>query len=565
MKVIILLIVLSSNILAQVEEADIMPGKRGNKFRVWIYFHDKPGSVNAFISERAIERRKKNKAYATSGWYDKEVFSEYVNTIKNLGLEIKNSSRWLNAISVETDINNLKNILEYDFVKKIKPVYRYRKKKKTIFKDKGNAINNSLINRDLDYGYSQAQIEQINAHIGHQRGYFGQGIRILLLDTGYLLDHSAFDSLNVIDQYDFINNDSITHNELDQDNSQQINHGTAMLSIIGSYLPGSLIGPAYKSEFLLAKTEDVSNESQVEEDNYIAALEWGEALGADISSSSLGYLDWYSYCDMDGNTAVTTIGVDIASSLGMLCVTSAGNWGGTPPNQDPCQIPLEHYISAPADADSVISVGAVSGTGEIAYFSSKGPSYDGRIKPEVCAMGVGVVGVQVGSQNDITTVYSGTSASCPLVSGAVAIIMSAKPDWTAMQVRHAILSTASNYSSPDTNKGYGIVNIADALDFEFSTNSVSSSNTVNNFHVSNAYPNPFNPIVYFDLEVGSRMFIKVEILNLNGKTISDLFNETIGISQTSLEWDGSSYASGIYFVRVIIKNRRYLQKITLLK
>ena len=565
MKIIVLLIALSTSIIAQVEEADIMPGKRGDNFRVWIYFYDKPGSVNAFISERAIERRKKNKAYATSGWYDKEVFSEYVNTIKNLGLEIKNSSRWLNAISVETDLNKLKNILEYDFVKKIKPVYRYRKKKKAAFKDKGNAINNSAINRDLDYGYSQAQIEQINAHIGHQRGYFGQGVRILFLDTGYLLNHSAFDSLNVIDQYDFINNDSITYNEVDQDNSQQINHGTAMLSIIGGYLPGSLIGPAYKSEYLLAKTEDVSNESEVEEDNYVSALEWGEALGADISSSSLGYLDWYSYCDMDGNTAVTTIGIDIASSLGMLCVTSAGNWGGTPPNQDPCQIPLEHYISAPADADSVISVGAVYGTGEVAYFSSRGPSYDGRIKPEVCAMGVGVFGVQVGTQNDISSVYSGTSASCPLVSGAAAIIMSAKPEWTAMQVRHAILSTASNCSAPDTTIGYGIVNIADALDFEFTTNSLSSSNVVEDFNISSAYPNPFNPKVFFNLDIGSSMFIKVEILNLNGKTVSILLNRNIEISKKNLEWDGSNFSSGIYFIRVTAKNRRYLQKITLLK
>ncbi len=565
MKIIVLFFILSSNILAQVEKADIMPGKRGDNFRVWIYFHDKPGSVNAFISERAIQRRKRNRAYESSGWYDKEVSSEYVNTIKNLGLEIKNKSRWLNAVSVETDLNKINNLLEYDFVKKIEPVYRYTKKKKVAFKDKGNAINNNSLHRDLDYGYSQTQIEQINAHIGHQRGYFGQGVRILLLDTGYLLDHSAFDSLNVIDQYDFINNDSITYNELNQDNSQQINHGTAMLSIIGGYLPGSLIGPAYKSEYLLAKTEDVSNESQVEEDNYVSALEWGEALGADISSSSLGYLDWYSYCDMDGNTAVTTIGVDIASSLGVLCVTSAGNWGGTPPNQDPCQIPLEHYISAPADADSVISVGAVYGTGEIAYFSSRGPSYDGRIKPEVCAMGVGVVGVQVGSQNDITTIYSGTSASCPLVSGAAAIIMSAKPDWTAMQVRHAILSTASNYSAPDTTKGYGIVNIADALDFEFPTNSIFPSNIVNNFHISNAYPNPFNPIVFFNLDIGSSMFLKVEILNLNGKTVSVLFNDNIGISKTSIAWDGSSFSSGIYFVRVKAKNRHYLQKITLLK
>ena len=565
MNIIFLLIVLSTNVLAQLEEVDIMPGKRGDNFRVWIYFHDKPGSVNAVISERAIERRKKNKAYASSSWYDREVYSEYISTIKSLGLEIKNTSRWLNAVSVETDINKLKNVLECEFVKKIKPVYRYKKNKNISYENKGNAVKKNSNNRELDYGNSQTQIEQINAHIGHQRGFFGQNVRILFLDTGYFLEHAAFDSLNVIAEYDFINNDSITYNEVNQDNSQQINHGTAMLSIIAGYLPGSLIGPAYKSEYLLAKTEDVSSESQVEEDNYVAALEWGEALGADISSSSLGYLDWYSYCDMDGNTAVTTKSVDIASSLGMLCVTSAGNWGGAMPNQDPCQIPLEHYISAPADADSVISVGAVYGTGEIVYFSSRGPSYDGRIKPEVCAMGAGVIGVQVGSQNNITTIYTGTSASCPLVSGAAAIIMSAKPDWTAMQVRQAMLSTASNHIAPDTVLGYGVINIADALDFEFSTNSLSHTNVVNNFHISKAYPNPFNPMVFLNLDVDLNMYLKVEILNLNGKTLSVLFNDNVGISQISLQWDGSNFSSGIYFVRVTAKNRHYFQKITLLK
>ena len=294
-------------------------------------------------------------------------------------------------------------------------------------------------------------------------------------------------------------------------------------------------------------------------------MEWGEALGADISSSSLGYLDWYSYCDMDGNTAVTTKSVDIASNLGMLCVTSAGNWGGTMPNQDPCQIPLEHYISAPADADSVISVGAVYGTGEIVYFSSRGPSYDGRIKPEVCAMGAGVIGVQVGSQNNVTTIYTGTSASCPLVSGAAAIIMSAKPDWTAMQVRQAMLSTASNHIAPDTVLGYGIINIADALDFEFSTSSLLSENIVDDFHISNPYPNPFNPKVFFDLDIGSDAFVKIEILNLNGKTISTLLNGNIGASQTSYFWDGSGLSSGIYFIRVTANERHFLQKISLIK
>tara|TARA_A100000164_G_scaffold309383_1_gene286724 strand:+ start:11 stop:415 length:405 start_codon:yes stop_codon:yes gene_type:complete len=134
-----------------------------------------------------------------------------------------------------------------------------------------------------------------------------------------------------------------------------------------------------------------------------------------------------------------------------------------------------------------------------------------------------------------------------------------------MQVRHAILSTASNYSVPDTIKGYGIVNVSEALDFEFSTNSLFQTNVANSFHISKAYPNPFNPMVFLNLDVGLNMYLKVEILNLNGKTLSVLFSDNIGISQISLAWDGSNFSSGIYFVRVTAKNRHYLQKITLLK
>ena len=141
--------------------------------------------------------------------------------------------------------------------------------------------------------------------------------------------------------------------------------------------PGSLIGPAFKSEYLLAKTEMVEQEIQAEEDNYVAGLEWGEENGAQVVSTSLGYLDWYTYEDLDGNTVVTTNAIDIAVRLGLTCVTAAGNEGNS----------SWYYIIAPADADSVISVGAVNVNDMLATFSSHGPTYDGRIKPEVCARG----------------------------------------------------------------------------------------------------------------------------------------------------------------------------------
>jgi len=234
-----------------------------------------------------------------------------------------------------------------------------------------------------------------------------------MLDTGFFTDHNVFQPERIVAEYDFIQADSVTQNQ-EGDNPSQHNHGTATASAAGGYLNGELRGVAYGCKFLLAKTEIVDQEIQAEEDYYVAALEWGEALGADVVSSSLGYLDWYTYEDMDGATAVTTNGVDYAVSLGMVCVTAAGNEG----NSD------WFYMIAPADADSVIAVGAVDSLNAIAAFSSHGPTYDGRIKPEVLARGVATYAAGTASADAFISA-SGTSLSTPLVAGAAAVILQA--------------------------------------------------------------------------------------------------------------------------------------------
>ena len=363
-----------------------------NQVHAWIMFKDKGPDVearkqNVTLHPKTLERRKKLFPEPVT-WYDVPVHQEYINGIILVGAEVHRKSKWLNAVSVFASMDQIKTIAAMNFVKGIQPVVKLRRRKnKIINKMTYSRLRNSSV---MDYGLAQTQIEMMNCDLAHNIGYFGQGVRILVIDTGFDLTHEAFDSLHVIDQWDFINDDNNTANETDSEaNDGQHNHGTSVLSIMGAYVPGTLIGPAFGSEFLLAKTEIVAEEIQQEEDNYVAALEWGEANGADVVNSSLGYLDWYSYCDMDGNTAITTIGVDIAASLGLACVTSAGNWANEDPPEDPCET-LSYYISAPADADSVIAVGAVSADSIITYFSSRGPSYDGRIKPEVSALGVGV-------------------------------------------------------------------------------------------------------------------------------------------------------------------------------
>lgn len=273
-------------------------------------------------------------------------------------------------------------------------------------------------------------------------GYRGQGIRIGFLDSGYnnVFDHHAFDDLeivetwNVVDQTDFVE----THN-----------HGGKVLAVACAHDPGQMIGAAPDAEVLLVRTEDAADEYPAEEDYWVAGLEWAEAHGADLISTSLGYYDWYEFDDFDGNTAVTTIAADLAAARGLLVVTSAGNRGLT-------------GVGAPADGDSVLTVGAVNSVGEVAPFSSRGPTADGRIKPDVMTMGF-----MVTTMNDTTVDQyfqrSGTSYSCPIAAGAAAILLQANPDLLPMDIVEAFRSTATQSDAPDNDYGWGLIDLPAAI------------------------------------------------------------------------------------------------------
>jgi len=525
--------------------------------KMWVYFTNKDNfsQDKIMLDDKTIERRQK--MGITNTWYDRPVTENYITALEQSGAIIHRKSRWLNAVSVTADEGALNAISALPIVKKIIPVAVYKKKKLGLNDEP--LLRKTTFSDSSFYGYAWEQIAQINCHTAHQAGYTGQGVRVLILDTGFNTERSVFDSLTIIDEWDFINDDGNTANE-NNDVSNQHNHGTLVFSTLAGYDPGNLIGPAFDSEFLLAKTEDVPNESQVEEDNYVAALEWGEQLGADVMSSSLGYLDWYSYCDMDGNTGVTTIAVDIAISLGMLCVTSAGNWGTAEPPPNPCDT-LYYYISAPADADSVISVGAVNSEGEIASFSSHGPTYDGRIKPEVCARGVSTWGVNANSDSYRTA--SGTSLSAPLVSGAAAVILSAHPDWTPMEVREAMMMTADNANSPDNDYGYGLIDVMAAIDYE--TSAIDGNNVPEKFSVLNVYPNPFNSKVQIKYSIPEDGDVVFDIYNILGENVDQIIKKNQLKGKYQFQWRTDQYASGTYFLKLSSGQYSQFQKLTLLK
>ena len=528
---------------------NIEAGRIGDLYKVWVYFDKKDSKRIVDLDSASIERRIKHGIVGPTK-YDYLINQSYIDRIKRLKVEIKNQSRWLNAISVIADMQKINLINKLAFVKKIEPVYRHTKKKS--IQAVGDRNNQS---RDIEYGSSYDQVEQINCLIPHIAGYFGQGVRVLYLDTGYELGHTAYDSLNLIAQYDFVNNDENTANETDQEiTDNQDDHGTICLSVIAGHAPGNLIGPAFKSEYLLAKTEIMAEEIQQEEDNYVAALEWGESLGADIACASLGYLDWYSYEDLDGNSATTTIAVDIASNLGVLCINSAGNEGDDP----------WYYIIAPADADSVISVGAVNRDGTIANFSSRGPTYDGRIKPEVCALGVSAFCVRSNTENDYRAA-SGTSFSAPLAAGAAAVILSANPEWTNMQVREAIMMTASLSNIPDNIYGYGILNTWAAINYQFTTGLKNEEIIPNVLKVFDAYPNPFNPATFIRVQSESIIpNLTLSIFNIYGQLIQTLEKETTNANRIDIKWDGNRNSSGVYFIKIDWPGGSRTQKITLL-
>jgi len=540
------LVLFSESMFCQIFEA----GKRADdSYRLWIYF-DKRELKNIIDLDRATIKRRKKHNIHTPTKYDYHINESYIKKVEKLGVIIKNKSRWLNAISVIANREQIKKIQNLSFVIDVQPVMLYKKSIDI------KSSNSNELNRDYDYGSSLTQINNINCRTAHNAGYYGQGVRVLYIDTGFNLSHSAFDSINVLAQYDFINSDLNTANETTQEfNDGQDDHGTTCLSVIAGFSEGNLISPAFKSEYLLAKTEIVAEEIQLEEDNYVAALEWGESLGADIACASLGYYDWYDYNNLDGNTATTTIAVDIASSLGVLCVNSAGNSGND----------SWYYIITPADADSVLSVGAVASNGSIASFSSHGPTSDGRIKPEICAMGVNVYCVRSNTQNNYRT-SSGTSFSAPLAGGAAAVILSANSNWTNMEVREALMMTASQNNNPDNSYGYGIIDTWAAINYEFLAKTFSEKIVPANIMVSKAYPNPFNPLVSLFIESNiDKYFITSAVYDIRGIFIDNIFNGIPDKKKISLKWNASNYPAGVYIIHTEWQNGSHFQKITLLK
>ncbi len=425
----------------------------------WIFFRDKkkigaynPNLQELGITERALKRRAKSlPTERLIDEFDYPVSQSLINQIEQTGARIKNVSRWLNAVTVEATPSQLQSIKMIQDVVKTEPVAILKRTPlQPQYTETVRSIEKQSISTELNYGYSETQLKNIKITDLHSIGVNGNGVLICLIDDGFnnYRIHNALKNIDVVATYDFIHNIEDV-NRQPYEISIQGNHGQGVLSSIGGFENGKLIGAAYGASFLLAKTEmDSSGNTDFhsEEDTYVAALEWAERLGADISSSSLGYKDFtpplYTTSDLNGRTTKVAKAATIAARKGVLVVTAMGNDGYIYGVGNQMRRKDTTLVSL-ADADSIIAVGATSSDGWLATFSGTGPTADGRIKPEVVAQGMGVYWASGTSSYGSV---NGTSAATPLVAGAAALVLSAHPQLTNMQVRDAIMQNAVRLS-----------------------------------------------------------------------------------------------------------------------
>lgn len=542
---------------------------------VWVYFSDKGSNLSTYfnqpslvVSEKSLKRRAKvMEQGALIKFSDLPVNADYIGQLESIGFLVKQKSKWFNSVSGYATKEIINQISRLENVKKIDLVIKFSKEYETIVPadnppvnideqnlNKGNEIHS------FNYGQSITQLSQINVPSVHDMGFDGTGVTICLMDAGFdrWSTHQVFSSMNVLATWDFVNGDPNVENQADMGDGS---HGTSTLSDIGGFFEGQLIGPAFAADYILAKTENTDSETPIEEDNWIAALEWADSIGVDITSTSLSYLDYdppyisYTWEDMDGNTALITIAADLAAGLGIFVVNSASNNGYNANH---------NTLGAPADGDSVIAVGAVDGSGARAGFSSVGPTTDppGRIKPDLMAMGDGVY-VARNFGNSSYGYSSGTSFSCPILAGASALLLQAHPELTPMEMLDVFRNTASNSSNPNNLYGWGIIDVLAAIQ-SVPTN-VNSTEFPENYYLLNSYPNPFNPSTKIQFQIPVQSDVTISLHNILGEEISTLYSGTTEAGMHEVSLNGSNLASGIYLVRMDAGSVMKTIKITLLK
>jgi serine protease AprX len=437
--------------------------------RYIVKFKDKGSNLfslnkpSSYLSQRAIDRRSRYSIVIDSS--DLPVTTRYIDSVRLSGsVIILNASKWLNAVSIQTnDASALAKINSLPFVQSVSGIAlrstntnsvvdKFEVEKQHVPHLKETGITADFFN----YGLSFEQLHIHNGEFLHNIGLRGQNMIIGMLDAGFnnYQTLKAFDSVRINGQilgiYDFVAKDS----SVNEDNA----HGMECFSTISANIPGQFVGTAPKANYYLFRTEDASSEYPIEEFNWVCGAERVDSVGGDLISSSVGYTNFdaplsaysHTYADMNGNTTMAAIGADLAAKKGILVVNAAGNEGTNP----------WKFIVTPADADSVMAVGAVTTTGVVANFSSYGPASDGQIKPDVASIGVGTI-IQL--PNNSVAGSNGTSFACPNLAGLTTCLWQGFPEFNNMKIISTLRQSANKASAPDDRIGYGIPDVKKAL------------------------------------------------------------------------------------------------------
>ena len=476
----------------------------------WVYFKDKAGSAyqinqpELFLSGRSIDRR------AIQGLavdhHDIPVNDAYLQEIEAMGAEIRHVSRWLNGIAmINIDETVYGQVLELSFTDTqpwepdTDDAYFPPKSGNPRFEEAMETAPG------YDYGIAREQVTQVMTHGLHEMGYTGKGVWIGVLDAGFYNMDSLPSFVNLYNQGRILGE----RNYVNASSIYELNssHGMSVSSVMAGELDGYLVGTAPHARYLLCSTEDSDQETRIEEIAWIEAAEYADSLGVDVLNTSLGYSDFdgvdydYTYMDLDGRSTYISRASSLCASRGMILCTSAGNSGNDP----------WYYITAPADAIDILAVGAVDSTNVLTDFSSRGPSYDARIKPDVTAMGK-----QTGVQHwdGGFTRANGTSFASPVMAGSVASLWQAFPDLPARDLIHMIRQSGHRSTNPDSRYGFGTPNMLYAYHSITRTPVRMASGKVE------IWPNPAREQIMIRIpETGEQ---QVMLYDLNGRTVLSL-------------------------------------------
>ena len=533
----------------------------------WFFLKDKPNADTfienpiTMLSQRAIDRR--NDLQIAIDVTDVPIYQIYLEDIKNeAGITVLGKSKWLNAVHIqgtkeiiEDVFTNLNFIVKVEFANKLFNSLSQKSLEKTAT-SYHNKFNTSQT--DFNYGSATNQIEMLKGNYLHTQGFTGEGQIIAVIDAGFP-NVNTLDALKrlrntnkILGGYDFVERSTNFYTGH--------NHGTNVLSTIGGYLENEYVGSAPDASFYLFRIENAMIEVPLEETLWVEAAERADSLGVDVINSSLGYSTFdnpnynYTYADMDGKTAFISRGAEIAANKGILVVNSAGNSGNT----------SWKYITAPADALSVIAVGAVDSNGNIASFSSYGPTVDNRIKPEILGQGLGAA--VINHTSGAISFANGTSFSSPIMAGLIACLnqninFSTKSSKNKKirdennfndYLKEAVYASADRYENPTDQHGYGIPNFEIALQ-----KYTSSTASLEGIFISSlkVYPNPVKSTFSFDGLEGVLKDYNIQIFDVLGKKVFEQKEKIVNTIQISF------LENGIYFVNVSKENQFKIIKI----